>query len=105
MGDWTWLTLTTPHSCLEISIAKTEFLATGSADNTLRLWEVSTGKNLFTWEFPTAIKRVAWSEDDSEIVLVTEQRMGYQGAIRIMRVNRDDPTQRKPSHQAKIYYN
>lgn len=75
--------------------AKSEFMVSGAADNTLRLWQVATGKNVYTWEFPTAIKRVAWSEDDSQIVLVTEQRMGYQGAIRIFNVNRKDPVKRE----------
>jgi len=53
----------------------------------MRLWEVQTGKCLFTWEFPTAVKRVAFSEDDTLIACVTEQRMGYQGAIRIFEIN------------------
>lgn len=32
----------------------------------MRLWNVRTGQCLKTWEFPTAVKRVAWSEDDSK---------------------------------------
>ena len=82
--------------------AETRFLVSGSADNCMKLWEVSTGKCLYTWEFPTAVKRVAFSEDDSQIVCVTEQRMGYQCAIRIFRVNREgDGRDRKcasPTH-------
>lgn len=54
----------------------------------MKLWEVKTGKCLFTWEFPTAIKRVAFSEDDNLIACITEQRMGYQGAIRIFQISR-----------------
>ncbi|KAG8962403.1 translation initiation factor eIF3 subunit [Tulasnella sp. 419] len=72
--------------------AQSEFMVSGSADNELRLWQVKTGKCLFIWEFPTAVKRVAFSEDDSQVVLVTEQRMGFQGAIRVMNINRQDPT-------------
>lgn len=60
----------------------------------MRLWEVRSGKCLYTWEFPTAVKRVAWSEDDKQIVCITEQRMGYQGAIRVFDINRDKPTDR-----------
>ena len=55
----------------------------------MKLWEVATGKCLYTWEFPTAVKRVAFSEDDLQIVCVTEQRMGFQCAIRIFNVNRE----------------
>jgi translation initiation factor 3 subunit I len=64
-------------------------MVSGSADNTLRLWSVQTGKCLYKWEFPTAVKRVAFSEDDSQIVCITEQRMGHQCAIRVFDINRD----------------
>ncbi|EJD41258.1 WD40 repeat-like protein [Auricularia subglabra TFB-10046 SS5] len=67
---------------------ESRFLVTGSADNTMKLWAVQTGKCLYTWEFPTAVKRVALSETGDRIVCVTEQRMGYQGAIRIFALNR-----------------
>ncbi|KZS92258.1 WD40 repeat-like protein [Sistotremastrum niveocremeum HHB9708] len=67
---------------------ESRFFITGSADNTLRLWSVSTGKELFQWEFPTAVKRVAFSEDGDQIVCITEQRMGHQGAIRVFEINR-----------------
>lgn len=56
----------------------------------MMLWEVSTGKCLYTWEFPTAVKRVAFSEDNTQIVCVTEQRMGHQSAIRVFDINRED---------------
>lgn len=70
-------------------------MVTGAADNTLRLWAVATGKCLYTWEFPTAVKRVAFSDDDSQVVCITEQRMGYQCAIRVFDINRDgDGTKR-----------
>ncbi|KAG9014130.1 translation initiation factor eIF3 subunit [Tulasnella sp. JGI-2019a] len=71
--------------------SSSRFMASGSADNTMRLWEVQTGKCVYTWEFPTAVKRVAFSQDDKQIVLVTEQRMGHQGAITIFNINREDP--------------
>jgi len=70
--------------------SKTEHLVTGSADNTMKLWHVGTGKCLYTWEFPTAVRRVAFSEDDKQLVLFTEQRMGYQGAIRVFNINHKD---------------
>ncbi len=58
----------------------------------MRLWEVATGKCLFTWEFTTAAKRVAFSEDCTQVLVVTEQRMGYRGALRVFRINRDPAT-------------
>ena len=76
--------------------AQSRFLVSGSADNTMRLWSVQTGKCLFRWEFPTAVKRVAFNEDDDQVVCITEQRMGHQGAVRIFNINRDgDGTNRE----------
>jgi translation initiation factor 3 subunit I len=70
-------------------------MVSGAADNTLRLWEVSSGKCLYTWEFPTAVKRVAFKGDDSQVVCITEQRMGHQCAIRVFKINREgDGTKR-----------
>ncbi|KAI5818897.1 WD40-repeat-containing domain protein [Pyronema omphalodes] len=59
----------------------TTLLATGSADNSIKLWEVKTGRCLKTWEFPTAVKRVEFNEDGTLLLAVTEQRMGYRGTV------------------------
>ena len=72
-----------------LRLAQSKFLASGSADNQLRLWNVSNGKCLYVWEFPTAVKWVAFNDDDERVVCITEQRMGFQGAIRVFRLNRD----------------
>lgn len=59
----------------------TVLLATGSADNTVRLWNVKTGECVKVWDFPTAVKRVEFSPDGSKLLAVTEKRMGYLGTI------------------------
>ncbi|KAK2465416.1 hypothetical protein APHAL10511_002770 [Amanita phalloides] len=69
---------------------ETKFLISGAADNTLKIWSVQTGKPLYTWEFPTAVKRVAFNEEGDQVVCITEQRMGYQCAIRVFKLNRED---------------
>lgn len=74
--------------------ATSTLLVSGSADNMLKLWNVRTGECLYTWEFPTAVKRVAWSEDDSKILAVTEKRMGFPGGVAVFAINREDPKQR-----------
>jgi translation initiation factor 3 subunit I len=56
-------------------------VATGAADNTVRLWNAQTGENVKTWEFPTAVKRVEFSEDGRQLLAVTEKRMGFLGTI------------------------
>lgn len=75
-------------------IATTTLLVTGSADNTAKLWDVQTGKCLKTWEFKTAVKRVEFSEDDTMVLCVTEQRMGFAGSITVLPVNQDINGQR-----------
>ena len=70
-------------------------MVSGAADNTLRLWAVATGKCLYTWEFPTAVKRVAFNETGTQVVCITEQRMGFQCAIRVFDINHADGTKRQ----------
>ncbi|KAH8175730.1 WD domain, g-beta repeat domain-containing protein [Sarocladium implicatum] len=64
-------------------------IASGSADNTIRLWEIKTGRCLKTWEFPTAVKRVEFNEDGTKLLGVTEKRMGYLSNIVVIDINPD----------------
>jgi translation initiation factor 3 subunit I len=42
------------------------------------------------WEFPTAVKRVDFSPDGTQLLAVTEQRMGYLGTIVVYDVRYGD---------------
>lgn len=64
-------------------------IASGAADNTVRLWEIRSGKCLKVWEFNTAVKRVEFNEDGSQLLAVTEKRMGFLGTIEVMDINLD----------------
>lgn len=64
-------------------------IASGSADNTIRLWEVKSGRLIKTWEFPTAVKRVEFNEDGTKLLGVTEKRMGYLSNIVVIEINPD----------------
>ncbi|SAL99000.1 hypothetical protein [Absidia glauca] len=64
-------------------------VVTGSADNTAKLWDVQTGRLLKSWEFKTAVKRVEFSEDDTMVLCVTEERMGFAGTITVLPVKLD----------------
>jgi len=68
----------------------TVLLATGSADNTVRLWNIKTGECVKVWDFPTAVKRVAFSPDGSRLLAVTEKRMGFLGTIAVLDINYGD---------------
>ncbi|OOG00199.1 hypothetical protein ASPCADRAFT_204096 [Aspergillus carbonarius ITEM 5010] len=65
----------------------TLLLATGSADNTVRLWNVKTGECVKVWDFPTAVKRVEFTPDGSRLLAVTEKRMGFLGTIAVLDIN------------------
>lgn len=67
----------------------TTLLASGAADNTVRLWEVRTGKCIKTWDFNTAVKRVEFNEDGTQLLAVTEKRMGYLGTIVVFDIKVD----------------
>jgi translation initiation factor 3 subunit I len=64
-------------------------LATGGADNTMRLWEVATGKLLKTWDFNTSVKRVEFSPDGRQLLAVTEKRSGHESTIQVYEINPD----------------
>lgn len=65
------------------------FIASGAADNTVRLWDIHSGKCLKVWDFNTAVKRVEFNEDGSQLLAVTEMRMGFLGTIVVLDINRD----------------
>lgn len=67
----------------------TTILATGAADNTIKLWEVKSGRCLKTWDFPTAVKRVEFSEDGTLLLAVTEMRMGHLGTVVVFPIEID----------------
>jgi translation initiation factor 3 subunit I len=64
-------------------------IASGAADNTVRLWDIKTGKCLKVWDFNTAVKRVEFNEDGSQLLAVTEKRMGFLGTIVVLDINLD----------------
>lgn len=64
-------------------------IASGAADNTVRLWDIRSGKCLKTWNFDTAVKRVEFNEDGSKLLAVTEQRMGFLGTIVVLDIEID----------------
>ena len=67
----------------------TTLLATGAADNTVRLWDIRTGKCIKVWDFNTAVKRVEFSEDGTQLLAVTEKRMGFLGTIVVFDIKVD----------------
>lgn len=67
-------------------------LVTGSAANEMRLYEVATGKCLKVWEFATAVKRVQFSFEGTQVLVITEERMGHRGTLQVYSINRNPET-------------
>jgi translation initiation factor 3 subunit I len=80
----------------------TTLIATGSADNTIRLWDIKTGKCLKTWDFPTAVKRVEFNEDGSLLLGVTEKRMGHLGTIVVLSIKLDVEAEQSEERELTI---
>jgi translation initiation factor 3 subunit I len=80
----------------------TVLLATGSADNTVRLWNVKTGECIKVWDFPTAVKRVEFTPDGSRLLAVTEKRMGFLGTIVVLDINYDNLSEQAEEPSLKI---
>jgi translation initiation factor 3 subunit I len=53
----------------------------------MKLWNVQDGTCLHTWDFPTAVKRVEFSEDGTKLLAVIEQRMGYAGSVMVFSID------------------
>ena len=80
----------------------TTLLATGGADNTMRLWEVKSGKLLKTWEYNTSIKRVEFSEDGRQLLGVTEKRAGQLSNIYVYDINPDPEAEQTSEESLRI---
>jgi translation initiation factor 3 subunit I len=81
----------------------TRLVASGAADNTVKLWNIKTGECVKTWEFPTAVKRVEFSEDGMQLLAVTEKRMGYLGTIVVYDIRyEEDLSDQTDEHSLRI---
>ncbi|KAK5133533.1 translation initiation factor eIF3 subunit [Meristemomyces frigidus] len=80
----------------------TTLLATGGADNTMRLWEVKTGREIKKWEFNTSIRRCEFSEDGRQLLGVTEKRTGQLSNIFVYDINPDPEAEQTSEESLKI---
>ncbi|CAG0902166.1 unnamed protein product [Darwinula stevensoni] len=55
---------------------RTQYLLTGSSDNTLRMWDVETGKCLGMAETETAVRTCAFSFGGNTAIYTTDETMG-----------------------------
>ncbi|XP_010521568.1 PREDICTED: eukaryotic translation initiation factor 3 subunit I-like [Tarenaya hassleriana] len=68
-------------------------LITGSADQTVKLWEVQTGKQLYTFNFGSPARSVDFSVGDKLAVITTDPFMDLSSAIHVKHIARDPEDQ------------
>ena len=69
-------------------------LITASADQSVKLWNVQTGAQLYTFSFNSPARSVDFSVGDKLAVITTDPFMGVTSAINVKSIA-DDPSQRK----------
>lgn len=68
----------------------TQYCVTGSADFSIKIWRVNGGKNVFTWQTKTPVRRVEFSPSGDKILAVLDGVMGYEGSISVYQVIRNE---------------
>lgn len=64
-------------------------LLTGSADSSAKLWDLSTGKELFTFKFNEPCRGVAFSLGDGMAAISSDPFMGVPSAIHLVTIAED----------------
>jgi translation initiation factor 3 subunit I len=78
--------------CCDISRDSSR-LITGSADQTAKLWDVKSGKELFTFKFGAPARSVDFSVGDHLAVITTDHFVGTSSAIHVKRIAEDPEDQ------------
>lgn len=64
-------------------------LITGSADQSVKLWNVQTGAQLYSFNFDSPARSVDFSVGDKLAVITTDPFMGLPSTIQVKRIARD----------------
>lgn len=68
-------------------------LLTGSSDSTAKLWEVETGKCLYTFKFQAPCRAVSFSINEKLAALSTDNFMSIPPVINVVRIADDSADQ------------
>lgn len=64
-------------------------LLTGSADQTAKLWEVGTGRELFSFRFDAPARSVEFAVGDALAVVTTDNFMDHVPTVQVKRIAED----------------
>ncbi|KAH9299278.1 hypothetical protein KI387_030960 [Taxus chinensis] len=74
--------------CCDVSRDSTR-LITGSADQSVKLWNVEDGTQLFSFKFDSPARSVDFSEGDKLALITTDPFMELKSAIHVKRIEKD----------------
>ena len=74
---------------IRVGAGDTSRLITGSADQTVKLWDVETGAQLHTFLFGSPARAVDFALGDKLAVITTDPFMGAPSAIHVKQVDRE----------------
>lgn len=69
----------------------TTLLATGSGDGYARLFNIKTGKLLYSWKTTATPRHVAFSPNGDKLLIVTDENFGVRSSLRIYNLNTKIP--------------
>lgn len=72
--------------------SSSKYCVTGSADYSIKIWDISTGKDIYTWKSLVPVKNVQFSPCGNYVLAVLDNVMKYAGSINIYQIKRDEKT-------------
>ena len=66
-----------------------KLLLTAGADNSLRLWDVTNGKQLYIWNTQSPVRSVHFNEGCTQALFITDATMGQISTIHIIDIAKD----------------
>ncbi|XP_062506732.1 eukaryotic translation initiation factor 3 subunit I-like [Corticium candelabrum] len=66
--------------CIDVTL-DTRLVLTGSADNTCRLWDCETGRQISVFETKTAVRSCGFASSSELIFITTDKQMGHECEI------------------------
>lgn len=72
--------------------ANTKYCVTGSADYSIKVWDVETGRDVHTWKSLVPVKNVQFSPCGNYVLAVLDNVMKYAGSLNIYEIKRDATT-------------
>lgn len=79
-------------------------MITGSADQTAKLWDVKSGKELFTFKFGSPTRSVDFALGDHLAVITTDHFVDRMAAIHVKRIAQDPEDRKLYIHSRLNYY-